>query len=184
MIRLVKSLRLFTLAPNRSVVDVGIKHDITGIKELEQKLNAYAIDAERAMLVAFTSAVVDIAGDADTMVPVDEGILRASQDIDFPKFSGRTMEATISYGGPSAPYALVQHENRDLYHPPKPPGKRKSGGRSGSGPTEPGNTTFGGPKYLEFPFDRETETWPNGFKQRLIAAGMNILKEAERGVSS
>jgi hypothetical protein len=172
------------LARSRSEGDVPITHSITGIKELETKLNSYAIDAERAITIAFTTAVVDIAGEADTMIPVDEGILRASQDIDFPKLSGRTLEATISYGGPSAPYALVQHENADLWHPPKPPGKRKVGGRSGSGPTEPGNRTFGGPKYLEYPFDRETETWPNGFKQRLIAAGMMILKEARRGVSS
>ena len=172
------------LAQNRSVVDMAITHQITGIKELESKFNAYAIDTQRAMLVALTSAVVDIAGDADTMVPVDEGILRASQDIEFPKVSGSKMEASISYGGPSAPYALIQHENVDLWHAPKPPGKRKSGGRSGSGPTEPGNTIFGGPKYLEYPFTQETQTWPLGFKQRLVAAGMRLLKEAKSGVSS
>ena len=161
-----------------------IEHDITGIKDIEAKLNSYAVDAERAMLMAFTTAVVDIAGEADTMIPVDEGILRARQDIDFPKVSGRRLEATISYGGPSAPYALVQHENVNLYHPPKPPGRRKVGGAQGSGPTEPGDRTFGGPKYLEYPFDRETEDWPNGFRNRLIASGMTILKEASRGVSS
>ena len=73
-----------------------IEHDITGIKDIEAKLNSYAVDAERAMLMAFTTAVVDIAGEADTMIPVDEGILRASQDIDFPKVSGRRLEAPIS----------------------------------------------------------------------------------------
>lgn len=163
---------------------MAITHQITGIKDIESKFNAYAIDGQRAMMVALTSAVVDIAGDADTMIPVDEGTLRASQDIDYPKLRGSRMEATISYGGPSAPYALIQHENVDLWHPPKPPGKRKSGGRSGSGPTQPGDTTFGGPKYLEYPFTQETQNWPLGFRDRLIAAGMRLLKEAQRGVSS
>lgn len=140
-------------------------------------MNRLSIDADRAMSMALTTAIADIAGKADEMVPVDTGQLRASQHIEYPGTSGgRTIEATISYGGPSAPYALVQHENPDLWHPPKPPGKRQVGGRQGKGPTEPGDKTSGGPKYLEYPFDQEVQTWPEGFRQRLIAAGMAMLR--------
>ena len=153
-----------------------IRHDLTGIQEVIDELNRAKIDADLAMLKAVETAIVDIAGHADEMVPVDEGPLRASQDIVHPKRHGDTIEASISYGGPSAPYALVQHENMKLWHPPKPPGKRKVGGRQGSGPTEPGDTTFGGPKYLEYPFDQETQNYPEGFVSRLVAAGMDLLR--------
>ena len=154
-----------------------IRHHITGIQEVFNELNNAKIDAELAMLRALNTAVQDIAGHADEMVPVDEGALRGSQNIDNPSRRGDTIEASISYGGPSAPYALVQHENKDLWHPPKPPGKRKVGGRQGTGPTAPGDTTFGGPKYLEYPFDQETQNWPEGFVSRLVAAGMDLLRK-------
>jgi len=148
-----------------------------GFKEIMAEMERVAVDTERALLKAVETAVQSIAGNADEMVPEDEGQLRASQDIVRPRRSGNSITASISYGGPSAPYALIQHENADLWHPPKPPGKRRVGGAQGSGPTEPGNTTFGGPKYLEFPFDREVESWPEGFKTRLIAAGMDLLRK-------
>ena len=154
-----------------------IRHHMTGIEEVINELNKAKIDAELAMLRAVETAIVHIAGQADEMVPEDENHLKASQDIIRPKRHGDTIEASISYGGPSAPYALVQHENMKLWHPPKPPGKRKSGGRQGSGPTAPGDTTFGGPKYLEYPFDQETQNWPEGFVSRLVAAGMDLLRK-------
>ena len=113
-----------------------IRHDLTGIQEVFNEFSALKIDAELAMLRAVETAIVDIAGHADEMVPRDEGELRASQDIIRPKRRGDTIEASISYGGPSAQYALVQHENMKLWHPPKPPGKQKSAGhRQGQGPT-------------------------------------------------
>jgi len=150
---------------------------ITGIKDIIAEMDRLAINADQSMSIALTTAIADIAGNADEMIPVDEGILKASQDIEYPGArGGKRIQASISYGGPSAPYAIIQHENKDLWHPPKPPGKRKVGGRSGSGPTQPGNKTFGGPKYLEYPFDREVETWPAGFRERLIAAGMMLLR--------
>ena len=149
-----------------------------GISEVLQRFQMYEVDTDRALRQALNTAIQDIAGNADEMVPRDEGELRASQSIENVKKHGNSYVASISYGGPSAPYALVQHENRDLWHPPKPPGKQKSAGhRQGQGPTAPGNRTVGGPKYLEYPFDRETETWPTGFKERLVAAGWRLLTD-------
>jgi len=149
---------------------------ITGISDIIGEMKRLSIDSDRAMSMALTIAISEIAGNADEMVPVDTGQLRASQHIEYPKSrGGKTIEASVSYGGPSGPYAIVQHENPDLWHPPKPPGKRVVGGRQGQGPTEPGNRTYGGPKYLEHPFNEEVETWPEGFRDRLIAAGMAML---------
>jgi|TARA_Y100000401_G_scaffold116124_1_gene121201 hypothetical protein len=156
---------------------MAIKYRMTGTQEVLTRLQKLGVETELAIMRAVTSAVSDVAGHADEMVPVDTGQLRASQNIEYPQRSGNRVTASITYGGPSAPYALIQHENPDLWHPPKPPGKRKVGGRSGIGPTEPGNRTYGGPKYLEFPFSQETQTYPEGFKQRLIAGGMSILKQ-------
>ena len=154
---------------------MAITYRLEGIDEVEAELKEMGVSTDRAMLRAVTTALTSIAGNADEMIPEDTGELRASQDIEYPKRRGNTVEGSITYGGPSAPYALIQHENKDLWHPPKPPGKRKSG-RQGTGPTAPGDRTYGGPKYLEYPFDRETETWPEGFKERLIAAGMDLLR--------
>ena len=154
-----------------------ITHDLTGVQEVINELSKAKIDAELAMFRAVETAITSIAGEADTMVPRDVGDLRSSQDIVRPKRRGDIIEASISYGGPSTPYALVQHENMKLWHPPKPPGKSVVGGHSGTGPTAPGNTTFGGPKYLEFPFDQETQTYPEGFVTRLVAAGMDLLRK-------
>ena len=166
-------------AANRSEDDVDrgpfqIKEE--GLDDVIRRLEEYEIDTDRAIRQALQAASQHIASEADEMVPEDEGQLSASQNIENVKKSGDRYVASISYGGPSAPYAIVQHENFDLFHPPKPPGRRKVGGRQGSGPTNPGDRTNGGPKYLEYPFDRETEEWPSGFRDRLINAGWRLLK--------
>jgi|TARA_R110002020_G_scaffold122376_7_gene277703 hypothetical protein len=162
-------------AQSRSEVDVApITYQMQGTKEVVAKLDALGVDTQHAILRAVETAIRDVAGHADEMVPEDTGQLRASQDIVDPQRRGNQVEASISYGGPSAPYALVQHENFDLWHPPRPPGNSR--GRTGMGPTEPGDRTNGGPKYLEYPFTQETQSYPEGFKHRLIAAGMDILR--------
>lgn len=51
-------------------------------------------------------------------VPVDLGALRSSGHVGDPERSGdgRDVEIMLSFGGPAAPYALVQHENLDYVH--------------------------------------------------------------------
>ena len=153
---------------------MAFNYRLEGTKDVISQLNAMGVDTQHAILRAVETAIRKVGADADEMVPEDTGQLRASQDIVDPRRLGNQVEASISYGGPSAPYALIQHENRDLWHPPRPPGNSR--GRTGTGPTTPGNRTNGGPKYLEFPFIQETQTYPEGFRQRLIAAGMDILR--------
>ena len=51
-----------------------------------------------------------------------------------------TVTGVIGYGGPAAPYALVQHEDSTLSHPPK---------AKGGSPVTPGQGR--GMKYLEYP---------------------------------
>lgn len=127
--------------------------DIRGIPEVKQRLMVEKEKVERAVNRAMVSVANDIFNRADQLVPVDEGILRSSGRLDVkPKQAG--IEITITYGGASASYAIVQHERLDFWHPPKPPGKSKVGGRQGTGPG-PDSSTGRGPKYLERPFLEE-----------------------------
>ena len=59
-----------------------------GFKEIMAEMERGAVDTERALLKAVETAVQSIAGNADEMVPEDEGQLRASQDIVRPRRSG------------------------------------------------------------------------------------------------
>ena len=141
---------------------------LSGIEEVRQKLEAFGVDTAHAAGRAIYSTAQHVANQSQALVPVDTGALRGTMDVTRVKsFTQKDIRSVISYGGPSAPYALEQHENLKLWHPPKPPGKSVVGKRQGSGPKEPGER--GGPKYLEFPFLEETKNWPARFAERLIA---------------
>jgi len=140
------------------------KTRIDGIPEVVAALRANDQYIRTATNQAFFAAVTAIGKRANQLVPVDTGNLRSSQKIEW---SARTLGASISYGGTAAPYAVIQHERLDFYHPPKPPNKSKVGGRSGTGTVEPG--TGRGPKYLETAFMEETSKWPEKLTWRIRA---------------
>lgn len=48
--------------------------------------------------------------------PVDTGELRASEHVEGPFRSGRSISTRIVAGGPSASYALYVHENLEAFH--------------------------------------------------------------------
>lgn len=137
---------------------------LEGIPEVAAALRANDQALQTAVNQAFYAAVLQIGKRANQLVPVDTGNLRSSQKIDW---SSRVLGASISYGGTAAPYAIIQHERLDLWHPPKPPGKSKVGKRSGTGTVEPG--TGRGPKYLETAFMEETSRWPQKLIDRIRA---------------
>jgi hypothetical protein len=135
-----------------------------GIPEVVAALRANDQLIEQATNQAFYAAVTQIGKRANRLVPVDTGNLRSSQKIEW---SPRVLGASISYGGTAAPYAIVQHERLDFFHPPKPPNKSKVGRRSGTGTVEPG--TGRGPKYLETAFLEEVSRWPEKLTARIRA---------------
>ena len=122
---------------------------ITGATEAAKELTDLGVDAQRAALAAIYSAAQDIGGRADTLVPEDEGILRGTQHISVPKAGSKKPQVSVRYGGPSADYAIVQHERMDYNHP--------GGGQA---------------KYLEQPFLEEVSAWPGRFVKRMWAAGL------------
>ena len=134
---------------------VKIKIDVGSLREVQQAL---AVDAEgvgRAAKAGVRQMAEDILGEADDLVPFDQGTLAGSRALKETHY-GDKYTVEVGYGNSSAPYALVQHERLDFWHPPKPPNKSKVGGRQGTGPgTDP--VTGKGPKYLETPFKKYTK---------------------------
>ncbi len=84
--------------------------------------------------------LLEIGARADELVPFDTGALSRSQRTSVKNTGDGDVEGEIAYGGPAAPYALVQHEDLNLSHPPK---------SMGGSPVAPGQGR--GPKYLEYP---------------------------------
>lgn len=52
----------------------------------------------------------------EEFVPVDLGALRASGHVTQPKSMGDETVVELVYGGPAAPYAVIQHERLDFDH--------------------------------------------------------------------
>ena len=84
--------------------------------------------------------LLEIGAKADELVPFDTGALSRSQKTSVKNTGGGKIQGEIAYGGPAAPYALVQHEDATLSHPPK---------SKGGSPVAPGQGR--GMKYLEYP---------------------------------
>jgi hypothetical protein len=141
---------------------------LDGLKDLQKALAATADQMADATAKGIYDMVNEIAKESSRLVPVDTGALRASRTVDVRRtLSGLGVEAEIAYGGAAAPYAVIQHERLDLWHPPKPPGKTVVGGRSGTGPIEPGQGR--GPKYLEHPFTQHMDAMPENLMKRIRA---------------
>lgn len=81
-----------------------------------RKVDLADVATRQAVLVAVNDIALEVAGKADELVPFDTGALSGSQRIEHA--TSRTLTATVSYGGPAAPYALVQHEDMDYRHAP------------------------------------------------------------------
>lgn len=137
--------------------------DIRGIPEVKRALAIDSARVEGAIKRAMGDLMNEVFTKADQLVPVDEGNLRTSGHILTSQGPNGESTITIAYGGAAAPYAAVQHERLDYWHPPKPPGKSKVGKRQGTGPgADP--STGRGAKYLERPFLEVT----GNLKQKLI----------------
>jgi len=131
--------------------------NVTNLPEIRRALAAEFDKIDLSLRRGLKDIAEQIAKESEQLVPVDEGTLRSSRTVT--DSSGPTdYVVRVGYGGPAAPYALAQHERLDFWHPPKPPAKN-SMGRSGTGPITPGSAR--GPKYLEIPFLRMKNQFPN-----------------------
>lgn len=117
---------------------------ITGLDDVTRLLAEGNRKVEKAARLAVTEVTKEVAAKADDLVPFDTGTLSGSQVVKLP-IAGpiQLIEGQITYGSTSAPYAAVQHENLELFHPSKK--------RGGTGPVVAGQGSGRGAKYLEFP---------------------------------
>jgi len=79
-----------------------------------KKLQAFTPNAFATAL--FQEAQIE-ATECKKVTPVDTGALRASIFVENPKREGRKVSVAIVAGGPSAPYALIVHEDLEAHHP-------------------------------------------------------------------
>lgn len=98
-----------------------------------------SLGVKRGVKLGVGQILLEIGARADELVPFDTGTLSRSQ-VTSVKSAKETITGVIGYGGAASAYALVQHEDQTLSHPPK---------SKGGSPVAPGQGR--GPKYLEFP---------------------------------
>lgn len=91
---------------------------LTGADRLARKLGQLAASrlVREAAARGLFQASESILTASKPLVPVDTGALRASGFVEPPNPRAELMQATIGYGGPAAPYAVVQHERVDFRH--------------------------------------------------------------------
>ena len=144
---------------------MALRVRIEGLDDIRRLIRVNDRKVVGATKIAVTEQVVELGRRADELVPFDTGNLRNSQILKLPPPLGhsRSIVGSVEYGGTAAPYALKQHEDLELWHPPKPPGKSKVGSKQGTGPVAPGQGR--GPKFLEHPFKRQQKR----FSARLAA---------------
>ena len=128
---------------------------VQGIDHLQKLLASGDKRVKQACREVIAETVAQVGAESWELVPVDTGALKRSRVLKFP--TSGTLVGSVTYGGVAAPYAVVQHENTDLWHPPKPPSKRKVGGAQGTGPVVAPKR--GGAKYLEYPLKRAHKFW-------------------------
>ena len=126
---------------------VSFKIDQKSLVDLQNKLKKAGLNGKQVAGQAMYTLATHIGNESQALVPVDTGVLRGSMDITRQKsFTQKTTRAEISYGGPAAPYALIQHEDMEFNHP-----------------------TGGEAKYLEKPFLKYTKNFPKSFVETMEA---------------
>jgi hypothetical protein len=121
--------------------------DVDGANELIRVLERAPSRARGALGIALYAEAQRVMKASKMIVPVDTGVLRRSATVKKPVLVGnRLISVTLGYGGAAQAYAVIQHEDLSLSHPPKvrrrkytSTGKRKRTPRAGQA------------KYLERP---------------------------------
>ena len=130
---------------------------VTGINELKRILKGADFNIRLAANREIHKIATEILNESRALVPFEDGILSGSGHLKAGGAgSNLVMSQTVEYGGPAAPYALIQHEDLDYFHPAKD--------RGGTSTGIPGQNRAA--KYLEIPAKKHQAT----VVPRLIAA--------------
>lgn len=132
---------------------------VEGIEDLRRILKTADVKIRVAANSEIHKIATDILNQSMALTPIGlTGHLKGSVTLrpGAGAASGPIISQTVEYGGPTAPYALIQHENEKFFHPAK--------ARGGVGPGIPGQDRAA--KFLEMPARRHQKT----VVPRLIAA--------------
>lgn len=94
---------------------VGV--NLEGLDRFIQKFKITTDQLLPEMGGAIYEEALRIAAEADLLVPYDTGNLARSQIVHAPARQGSRVFVDITYGGPAAEYAEIQHERDDFHHP-------------------------------------------------------------------
>lgn len=89
--------------------------DLSGFEELLQKLRQLGDRAPALVGAALYREAEAVMTESKKKCPVDTGNLRDTGHVSEPENRGGHVVVTLGYGGPAAPYAIVQHEG-DFQH--------------------------------------------------------------------
>ncbi len=135
---------------------------LEGIGDLKRILKTASPKVIMSVNKELHEIATEIKSESMALVPFQDGILRGSANLRIEGRGRAIQKFTINYGGPAAPYALVQHENLTYFHPSKK--------RGGTDTGVPGETRAA--KYLEWPARRKQMT----LVPRLIKAIKRVMK--------
>lgn len=121
------------------IVLEGIDENIARLDAIDHGL---LLEVEK---VLYTRAELIMARSKNEFVPVDLGVLKDSGYVQRPVRRGLDIEVTLGFGGAAQAYAMRQHEDLELHHPPLKSRKGHIGSQ------------VGGPKYLERPMTEEED---------------------------
>ena len=80
------------------------------------QFDQFAANHRQFALGGASEEMEDMLGDMKIRTPVDTGILRGTLHVEGPEWVSDTLQGAWVAGGPSASYAIPQHEDETLKH--------------------------------------------------------------------
>jgi len=90
--------------------------EVKGTKELQRTLEKLGERAQAELGKALYAEAELIMTESKKQVPVDTGTLQGTGHVEQPEYDHDQVIVQMGYGGPAAPYAVVQHERLDFKH--------------------------------------------------------------------
>lgn len=98
--------------------DIAFSAKLTGFKQIDEVLGKLRTQGLKVMGGALYTEAEDVMTvSKDTWVPVEFGILKSTGHVELPVLESNVVSVRLAYGGPAAPYAVIQHEDAGLHHP-------------------------------------------------------------------
>lgn len=88
----------------------------TGIVDLTSLVPKVTAAIQRAAAAQLTVEAEQIIAKSKEIVPLDQGILRASASVGQPEVTPDSVSIRMGYGGAASAYSIVQHENPFFTH--------------------------------------------------------------------